>query len=221
MGINERKEKEKDIRKNDIIEAAERVFFTKGYTTATMDDVAKEAEFSKRTLYVYFNSKEQLYFEIMIKGYKLLLDRLKTDLLKKEIKNAVDRIKQIGDTLFQFNLDYSDYFKAIMEYENSELDFQNSIPDKSREECYKIGEEILKFLTDALKEGIKEGSLRNDLDVVKTALVLWSCTLGVFNTAKKKENYIMNYHKTTSEEFVSEAFKLIIQAIQIDNEKEA
>ncbi len=130
MGINERKEKEKDIRKNDIIEAAERVFFTKGYTTATMDDVAKEAEFSKRTLYVYFNSKEQLYFEIMIKGYKLLLDRLKTDLLKKEIRNAVDRIKQIGDTLFQFNLDYPDYFKAIMEYENSELDFQNSIPDK-------------------------------------------------------------------------------------------
>ncbi len=68
MGINERKEKEKDIRRNDIIEAAEKVFFKKGYSQATMDDVAKEAEFSKRTLYVYFNSKEQLHFEIMIKG---------------------------------------------------------------------------------------------------------------------------------------------------------
>ena len=67
MGINERKDKEKQIRSNDIIDAAERVFFLKGYDLATMDDVAKEAEFSKRTVYVYFNSKEQIYFEIMVR----------------------------------------------------------------------------------------------------------------------------------------------------------
>ncbi len=220
MGIEERREKEKDIRRNDIIEAAERIFFTKGFTQATMDDVAKEAEFSKRTLYVYFNSKEQLYFEIMIKGYKILLNRLKADLQEKEDRNAVGKLKQIADTLYQFDLEYSRYFDAIMEYENSELDFQNTIPDKSREECYRIGEEILKFLTDALREGIEEGSLQKDLDVVKTALVLWSCMLGVFNTVKKKEKYIMNYHNTTSGEFISEAFKLIMRAIVTDREKE-
>lgn len=217
MGSEERKEKEKIIRRNDIIEAAERVFFTKGYTQATMDDVAKEAEFSKRTLYVYFNSKEQIYFEIMIKGYKFLLYRLQEDLQKDSIQNALDRIKQIADTLYQFNLDYPKYFNAIMEYENTEMDFQNSIPDISREECYAIGEKILKFLTDALQEGIQEHVLRKEIDVIKTALVLWSCMLGVFNTVKTKERYIRNYHKTTPEEFVSEAFRLIMQSIK--NEK--
>jgi AcrR family transcriptional regulator len=220
MGAEGRKEKEKIIRRNDIIEAAERVIFTKGYNQATMDDVAKEAEFSKRTIYVYFNSKEQIYFEIMIKGYRLLLNRLIEDLQQKESKYALDKIRQIADTLYRFYLDYPKYFSAIMEYENTDIDFQDTIPDKSREECYAIGEEILKFLTDALREGIHDGSVKKDLDVIKTALVLWSYMLGVFGTIKKKEKYILNFHKITSEELVSEAFKLIQLTIMAEKEAE-
>lgn len=216
MGINERKEKEKEIRRNDIIEAAERIFFTKGYDNATMDDVAKEAEFSKRTVYVYYNSKEQIYFEIMTKGYKLLIDMLKNDVQKEKACNAIEKIRQISLTLYQFSKDYPEYFNAIMEYENGEMDFQKGIPDHSREECYVLGEEILGHLTRALEMGIAEGSIRSDLDVVKTALALWACTIGVFNTAKKKENYIKNYHRTTPEELIAAAFQLIIRSIQTE-----
>ncbi len=217
MGINERKEKEKEIRRNDIIEAAERIFFTKGYDNATMDDVAKEAEFSKRTVYIYFNSKEQIYFEIMTRGYKLLIGMLKNDAQEEKACNAIEEIRQISLILYRFSKDYPEYFKAIMEYENGEMDFQKGIPDQSREECYALGEEILGHLTVALEKGIAEGSIRGDLDVVKTALALWACTIGVFNTAKKKENYIKNYHRTTSEELISAAFQLIIRSIQTEN----
>ena len=215
MGAEERRKKEKYIRRNDIIEAAERVFFTKGYMTSTMDDVASEAEFSKRTLYVYFNSKEQLYFEIMIRGYKLLLSELKEDLQQESVKSALDKVRQIADTLYRFDREHTDYFNAIMDYENREIDFQNSIPDESRDECYAIGEEILGYLTEALEEGIQDKLLKPELKVRKTALVLWSCMLGIFNTVKKKEKYIWNYHNITSEELVEEAFQLLIQTIKI------
>ena len=217
LGINERKEKEKEIRRNDIIDASERIFFKKGYDNATMDDVAKEAEFSKRTVYVYFNSKEQIYFEIMIRGYKLLIGMLKDELQKEKACNAIEEIRQIALTFYRFSKDYPEYFKAIMEYENGELDFQKGIPDQSREECYALGEEILKHLIGALEKGIKEDSIRNDLDVVKTALVLWACMIGVFNITKRKANYIKNYHMTTPEELVSAAFQLIIRSIQTEN----
>jgi AcrR family transcriptional regulator len=217
LGINERKEKEKEIRRKDIIEAAERIFFTKGYNNATMDDVAKEAEFSKRTVYVYFNSKEQIYFEIMIKGYKLLIGILKDDLQKEKDSNAIEELKQMSLSLYRFSRDYPEYFKAIMEYENGELDFQKGISDLSREECYALGEKLLGYLTGALKRGIAEKSIRRDLDVVKTALALWACMLGVFNTANRKENYIKNYHRMTPEELISLAFQLIIRSIQTAN----
>lgn len=214
MGINERKEKEKEIRRKDIIEAAERIFFSKGYENTTMDDVAKEAEFSKRTVYVYFNSKEQIYFEIMIKGYRLLINMLKNNLQREKAANAIEEIRQMVLTLYGFSKEYTEYFKAIMEYENGEMDFQKGIPDKSREECYALGEEVLGYLIRTLENGIAEGSFRSDLDVIKTALALWACMIGVFNIAKKKENYIKNYHNTTSEELISAAFNLVIRSIQ-------
>ena len=217
MGINERRKKEKEIRRNDIIDAAERIFFSKGYNNATMDDVAKEAEFSKRTVYVYFNSKEQIYFEIMTRGYKLLISRLKDDLQKEKDCNAIEEIRQMSLTLYRFSKDYSEYFKAIMEYENGKLDFQKGIPDLSREECYALGEEALGYLIRALEKGIAEDSIRSDLDVVKTALILWASMIGVLNIAKQKVNYIMNYHRTTPEELVSAAFELIIRAIQTES----
>jgi AcrR family transcriptional regulator len=182
-----------------------------------MDDVAKEAEFSKRTVYVYFNSKEQLYFEVMTRGYKLLIGMLQNELENGQKRNAIREIKQMSLTMYRFSRDYPEYFKAIMEYENGKMDFQKGIPDKSREECYALGEKIFGYLTEALKKGIVENSIHSDLDVTKTALVLWSCMIGVYSTANRKKNYIENYHNTTPEELISSAFQLIIRSIQTSN----
>ena len=52
MGIVERKEREKEARKNLILDAAERVFQAKSIQNATMDDIAHEAELAKGTIYL-------------------------------------------------------------------------------------------------------------------------------------------------------------------------
>jgi AcrR family transcriptional regulator len=51
MGIVERKNRERLNRKIDILNAAERIFYKKGFEYSTMDDIAKEAEFTKKTIY--------------------------------------------------------------------------------------------------------------------------------------------------------------------------
>ncbi|MEO8168159.1 MAG: helix-turn-helix domain-containing protein, partial [bacterium] len=60
MGIIERKEREKEHRREDIIAAAQKIFFEKGLPSATMDEIAEAAELSKGTLYLYYKSKEDL-----------------------------------------------------------------------------------------------------------------------------------------------------------------
>ena len=57
-----RKEKEKETREAEIINAAERLFYKHGFDDVSMDNIAKESEFTKRTLYQYFEHKEDLYF---------------------------------------------------------------------------------------------------------------------------------------------------------------
>lgn len=213
MGNAERKAREKELRREDIVLSAERVFFTKGYQASTMDDVAKEAQFSKRTLYLYFNSKEQIYFEIMTRGYRLFLDMLKTSENTSGNIEPLEGLRTLFDKFYAFRKEYPHHFQAIMEYQNREIDFTETLTSKSKEECYELGEEVLKYLIRLLKEGIANGTFLPGLHPEKTALILWSCTLGIFNTADKKENYLKNYYNLTGEELLYDSYSLILGSI--------
>ena len=76
MGIQERKERERERRRQQIIVAAKRVFSNKGFNKATMEDIATEAELSPGTLYLYFKNKEELYASLSIRILQYLLIRI-------------------------------------------------------------------------------------------------------------------------------------------------
>lgn len=213
MGHEERKRQEKGIRRKDIIDAAERVFFSKGYENASMDEVAKEAEFSKRTVYVYFSSKEQIYFEIMIRGYRLLIDRIEKSFQENRPQHALEELRCIFFTFFGFSEDYPEYFKAIMEYETEDSNGLTGVEDESKAECYRLGEQIFGYLSHALQKGVEEGSLHRGLENEKAALILWACTVGIFNTGEKKGDYLKNYHQVDPKKFVTESFDMIMRLI--------
>lgn len=219
MGSEERKRQEKAMKRKDIIDAAERVFFFKGYGNTSMDEVAKEAEYSKRTVYVYFNSKEEIYFEIMIRGYQLLIKMIESSLAETGPQEAIEELRCIFFTFYRFSVEHAEYFKAIMEYETSELGAQLSIRNEAKDKCYRLGEQIFGYLTCALQKGVAEGSLRIGLEIEKTALILWACTIGVFNTGEKKSRYLMDFHNTEPESFIRAAFGLILRSIQKETEE--
>ena len=62
------------IKKKQIIEAAESVFFTTGFQPAKMEVIAKKAGFSKVTLYSYFESEENLYMAITYDAFQYLVN---------------------------------------------------------------------------------------------------------------------------------------------------
>ncbi|MEA3497387.1 MAG: TetR/AcrR family transcriptional regulator, partial [Bacteroidota bacterium] len=118
MGISERKEREKEQRKNDIIDAAEKIFFKKGLSNSTMDEVAKEAELSKGTLYLYFKSKEEIYFEIKLRAVNILNRMFKKSILPE--KTGFENCTEIGKTYVKFLNDYSNYFKVMVYFESTD-----------------------------------------------------------------------------------------------------
>lgn len=58
--MNKRRDKEKKARREEIVQAALRIFAAKGYEAATLDEIAEAADFGKGTLYNYFPNKEDL-----------------------------------------------------------------------------------------------------------------------------------------------------------------
>ena len=118
MGIAERKEREKGQRRNDIVNAAEKVFFSKGIDSATMDEIAEKAELSKGTLYLYFKSKEELLFAVDLRAIKILLSMFEQAVTPE--KSTIDNLLEIGRAYVRFSREYEDYFKTLLHFEGSE-----------------------------------------------------------------------------------------------------
>jgi AcrR family transcriptional regulator len=69
-GASGRRVRERTARRTEILSAAREVFARHGYEHATLDDIARKAEFAKGTLYNYFRSKEDLFRQLV----EVLLD---------------------------------------------------------------------------------------------------------------------------------------------------
>lgn len=66
-----RRERERLLRRREILDAAQAVFAEKGYTNATLDEIAQRAEFGKGTLYNYFEGgKEDILFAVFDEIYE-------------------------------------------------------------------------------------------------------------------------------------------------------
>ena len=197
-----------------MLDAAERVFFKKGFESATMDDIAKEAEFTKKTIYSYFRSKEELYFEIMLLGYKAL-NALYDETISENIElSEIEKIKKLGRTFVQFSKTYPGYFKAIVDYENKDFDFQTKDPDSVINKCYVAGEYFFKLLNDCIIKGMKKGEILNDIDSVTVCLMLWSTILGFIGLINKKEKYINAYYNKGIEELMEDGFEILFRSIK-------
>ena len=64
--LQTRKEREKEFKKSEILDAAIHIFAKKGFKATTLDEIAEKSEFGKGTIYNYFSNKEELYKEIII-----------------------------------------------------------------------------------------------------------------------------------------------------------
>jgi len=211
LGIAERREREKEQRRNDIIDAAERIFFSKGHENATMDDVAEEAELSKGTLYLYFKNKEELYLAIHLRGNKILHE-LFVKAVESE-KTGLEKTKAIGRAYVDFFNKYPDYFNAMIYYESHMIDFKDQ--DSVAALCLLEGKATLETLIDAIVTGIKDGSIRSDIDPIKTAISLWGQTTGIVQIATLKEEIVLSPHFAMSaNEVIDYTFDLIYHALK-------
>ena len=100
MGIQERKRRERRRRRRQIMIAAKRVFSIKGFTKTTMEDIAREAELSPGTLYLYFKNKDELYASLSVEILEHLHNQLKR-VYGQESQSPQRRIDLLQKTLFE------------------------------------------------------------------------------------------------------------------------
>ena len=82
--VTKRQIKERELRKQHILDSALSVFKNKGFEGSTMDEIAKDADFGKATLYYYFNSKEEIFVELLNNGWEMIWESLEEEVHDNE-----------------------------------------------------------------------------------------------------------------------------------------
>ena len=195
MGIQERKEKEKERRRQQIMVAAKRVFSTRGFNRATMEDIAREAELSPGTLYLYFKNKDELYASLSLRVLHYLLIRLEH--LKKE-KNLTteEKLKPLTEALYDV---YTfDPLTIINMFHLQSSETLKNLSTELMDEIKTLSQKALGIITVFFQEGIDEGCFI-DRNPVALADILWSVFSGIvlWEESKKIVDERKDYLKPT------------------------
>jgi AcrR family transcriptional regulator len=198
MGIQERKEREKERRRQQIIVAAKRVFSEKGFNKATMEDIAREAELSPGTLYLYFKNKEELYASLSLRILQYL--HIRVSHVNKE--PGLDPVGKL-DALIDAMHDVYDFDPLII-INMFHLQCSETLKNLSEEmliEIKELSRKSIGSIAIIFQEGIDSGVF---LDKHPTALadIFWSLFSGVvlWEASKKiideKKDYLKETMKT-------------------------
>jgi TetR/AcrR family transcriptional regulator len=206
MGISNRRQREKEQRKTEIIDAAERLFFLRGYEDVSMEDIAQEVELNKATLYLYFENKETLFATIVLRGVEILKEKY-LKCMEKQAPGIV-RVALMGQAYYQFSEEYPNYLRLIHFYGSERFSKENPYTaeiGKGYGTCRNI-------LRDAIQAGIDDETIRADLDPFLASMYLMISFMGILSL-ENRWKLVIGAEGFSYGQFTSEFFRFIIPAI--------
>ena len=155
-----RRERERDRRRNEIIDAAGRVFGERGYSETTMDAIAAEAELSKGTLYLYFENKESLFLANTSRMAREVLGAFEA-ILEDGALLGIDCFRQMLAAQSRIIHGHPEKFRALVSFlaSNNQL----AVDTPSAIEHREVVDRVVGCMVSALERGIADGSVRADV----------------------------------------------------------
>ncbi|WP_223068686.1 TetR/AcrR family transcriptional regulator [Paenibacillus caui] len=174
MGIQERKEREKEEIRNRIIEAAEHLFLEKGYAQVSMRNIAQEIEYSTTVIYNLFPNKQAILLRLFVDKYSILLQKF------EQIRSArgvspLETLERLMWAYLEFGWEYPDYYQLAVIRNVVSEDRQLEYMDEDAVSI-RIYEAFVDTVRDCLNAEGKDGS-RAEL----IAQTLWACLHGALS----------------------------------------
>jgi TetR/AcrR family transcriptional regulator len=203
-------------RRNEILNAAEKRFFENSYDDVSMDDIAGDLELSKTALYYHFKNKASLYFAVVTKGVVILRDTF-----QKAVKNETTGLEKIISIIHAFSdyiEHYSDYYRLnlsvrVPRFMKMLQNYEDGVPEiENTEEYGGLKKELLDIITEAINLGIKDGTLRKNLEPIQTVMFLGSAIEDIVYLSPVNQ-LLLELSGGTTEEYLQHSIKLLLQGI--------
>ena len=199
-----RKEREMLQRKMEIVDAAQKLFIQKEYENVTMAEIAREAEFTRRTIYLYFKSKIDLVVEVFLKVFA------KGDV---KFEEAIENAQNDYDKLFAFGKAYYQFFKGDPAYYKLLHYFDLAVNN----EAHKLSPTVLEDINSSninieirieqvIQDGMSQGHFRDDLNVKLAVTFFLKSLYGIIH------QYIL--HPKFPDEYFYEELRYLLRAFE-------
>lgn len=209
-----RKKEPKSVHREKIASAASVLFMNKGIAATSMDDIAKAAGYSKATLYVYFENKEEIVGILVLDSMKKLYHYIASALEQQETTR--EQYNFICRGLMQYQEEFPFYFKMVLDKININFESRDYLPEEK--ETYQIGEEINEKIKEFLIAGMDKGDLRGDLKIMLTIFNFWGMLSGLIQLAANKEEYIKKAMGLSKIQFLEYGFHMLYCSISVEKE---
>jgi AcrR family transcriptional regulator len=178
MGIRERKRRDRERRRQEILIAARRVFTAKGLNKATMEEIAKAAELSAGTLYLYFKNKNELIVSLSVKILEFMTIRLQ-DVLSQSNLSPEEKLNQLLQVFFEMH-DFDPLILINLFHLQSSDTLKNLSPPVLME-IKELSGRALGMVGEIFHEGVRKGvfidrhpmALADGLWGLFSGIVLW------------------------------------------------
>ena len=204
MGINERKERERDAVKDLILSAAREIFLAEGYENTSIRKIATKIEYSPGIIYNHFKDKNDLLLALHDKAFECKIEAL--FLSVQNMPNPLERLKATGRGYIQYGIDNpQDY----------ELMFILSCTMEAlavKEEFWQDGAMAINMLKQNIVECMDAGYFRKDINPDQISLILWSQVHGLVSLHNKERLNI--YAMEDQKAFMFRSYDVFLSMIQ-------
>ena len=145
--------KDADQRKNEILDAAEHLFGTKGFDNTSTTDILNETGIARGTLYYHFKSKEELLDSMISRMTKRFVEKARKIAEQKE----VPVLKRLTTMMLALNGNYSNFNQEILQQVHKP---QNALMHQKMQNC--LMSEINPLITILIREGTAQGICQTD-----------------------------------------------------------
>lgn len=209
MGETNKKEAVAALHRARIMTAAEKLFSEKGYEQTTIEDISKESEYSRRTIYAYYESKDDILHCIIEKG----LQALKTDIENAANDNAgfTDAYRAVCRAMRKYRREYPHSLGRLNRSGDEEIG--QAVKSAAVKNILRLGTEINETLEALIIRGQESGKVRKDIVPTLTVYVLWSSIDSLLALAGTKGKFICAQNGMTEEKFLDYGFRQIVNSI--------
>jgi AcrR family transcriptional regulator len=210
--VQTRRDEEKEMRRQDILDAAERVIAKHGWDRTDFGKVAARARLSRSLVYVYFPARDDLFHAVCERGLTDLEKRFATVMATQA--SGLEQCLALGRAYHAFAREEPLYFELISQFQANQLNPDAETQNEAKANAH--GRGCLGLVVQAITHGLADGSIANSVgDPRPAAVSVWAFTHGLIQIATRKECMLQESFQLNGAQMMEHGFALIRGALAV------